>query len=381
MFDWVDFLDQRVQVITIRVADDADAFQIFETLNDRGLDLTIVDLLKNYLLGLGKEDIDQLQKDWIEIIDAFATGRDERTVTAFIRHYWSSLYGPVRERDLYRSLKRRVRSDIQAAELVRELQRSAPNYAALLDSTHYRWRELEIASSVVETLLRLELEQNRPLLLAVMDHFSSHELRRLLRYLISWSVRGLFVGGIGGGTTERYYSLAAVAVRKGQSRSAESVFSDLEAIVASDEVFRTAVAQRRLLRPALARYYLLGFNNFYSGSDESAIVSDEVFASFGIDYVLPRRASESDWPGFRGESIRQNTLRLGNQVLVQKNIKLPSGGWSVRRQALLESGIKLNQTVAEFEEWTPAAISEIQARMADAACKIWPLRPNEHGSI
>lgn len=46
---WIQLLDSRVRAIVVTVRDDVDAFLIFETLNDRGLALTVADVVKNYL--------------------------------------------------------------------------------------------------------------------------------------------------------------------------------------------------------------------------------------------------------------------------------------------------------------------------------------------
>ncbi len=56
LLDWVRYLAERVRVIIVEVPNEADAFLIFETLNDRGADLTIADLLKNYLLDEREND-------------------------------------------------------------------------------------------------------------------------------------------------------------------------------------------------------------------------------------------------------------------------------------------------------------------------------------
>lgn len=44
--DWVKFLDQRANVVVVRVADQAAAYRMFETLNDRGLRASQADILK-----------------------------------------------------------------------------------------------------------------------------------------------------------------------------------------------------------------------------------------------------------------------------------------------------------------------------------------------
>ena len=62
LLSWVDLLDSRVRIIVVTVKDDADAFLIFETLNDRGLSLTVADVVKNYLFGLCRNDIEAAEQ-------------------------------------------------------------------------------------------------------------------------------------------------------------------------------------------------------------------------------------------------------------------------------------------------------------------------------
>lgn len=48
---WVSFIQHRALAVLLRVPDDADAYRMFETLNDRGLRTSQADLIKNYLFG------------------------------------------------------------------------------------------------------------------------------------------------------------------------------------------------------------------------------------------------------------------------------------------------------------------------------------------
>ena len=106
----------------------------------------------------------------------------------------------------YASIKERVVTQAQVVDFVGDLQKAAVVYAALLSSNHEDREALgPTVRSSIESLLRLELEQNRPLLLAALQHFQTKEKKKLLRALVSWSVRGLIVGGIGGGSAEKAY--------------------------------------------------------------------------------------------------------------------------------------------------------------------------------
>ena len=63
--DLVDYLLNNVKVIWLTAASDANAFVIFETLNDRGLELATSDLLKNYIFSLAGDRLGEVQKHWI----------------------------------------------------------------------------------------------------------------------------------------------------------------------------------------------------------------------------------------------------------------------------------------------------------------------------
>jgi hypothetical protein len=57
----IECLNARVLVIRIDVKDDYDAFLLFETLNDRGLELSEADLLKNRLFAVSAENLPDVQ--------------------------------------------------------------------------------------------------------------------------------------------------------------------------------------------------------------------------------------------------------------------------------------------------------------------------------
>lgn len=95
-----DWLIEKVYLIEISAASDEDAYTIFETMNDRGLSLTPLDMLKGYLLA-NISDIGQRNEAarlWRERIEALRKlGKDEDTdaVKAWLRARYAN---SVRER-------------------------------------------------------------------------------------------------------------------------------------------------------------------------------------------------------------------------------------------------------------------------------------------
>lgn len=373
---WVQFVEDQVRAIFLEVSSESDAFLIFETLNDRGADLTIADLLKNYLFGRAGSKLDVVRDAWMQSLGTLEISAENVLFTTFLRHYWSSYYGAVRERDLYRSIKEHVTTEINAVDFAEDLQKAANMYAAILHGDHDYWTEMGTsAKENIETLLRLNLEQNRPLILAALQHFPQAEVRKLIRSIVTWSVRGLIVGGIGGGKTERTYCEAAVKIRKGDVKTTDELFQEISRIVPSDDEFQSAFALARVPRSTLARYYLVALEKGIQGELEPELVPNENEEQVNIEHILPQRATEEDWGAHFAEDERGDYIyRLGNMALLKKgpNGRIGNKAFSEKKPVLMSSSFELTKQVATETDWTPEAIKNRQAGLAKLAVSVWP---------
>lgn len=98
--NWVDFLERRARVIWVSVPDESSAYVIFETMNDRGLELSATDLIKNYLFGRAEEKLEVVKQNWFTMMGALETVEESEVVRTFVRHYWISRHGVVRSQEL-----------------------------------------------------------------------------------------------------------------------------------------------------------------------------------------------------------------------------------------------------------------------------------------
>jgi len=366
LLDWISFLDQRARVIAVRVRDDADAFLIFETLNARGVELSAADLIKNYLFGLCRSRLEYAQEIWTSVLQSLDEVSASTELTTFLRQWWSSQNGATRERDLYRRLKANVQSEDQALEALQDLRLTAPRFAAMLSPEHEFWDTFpDRTRKSVAVLLDLGLEQFRPLFLAATGKFSPPETDRLLRSLVHWSVRGLIVGGIGGGTTERYYAEAAVRVNNERSNSTQSVFDELTPVIPDDEEFRSPFASRRVPRLKLASYYLR------SVSERTSLPTEPASAFRTAPLITARNAHLI--LGRDGEATQRVAAdarsRLGNLVLLPRGTEIQDAD-----DRYLEMALSHDLVVPDaLDETDPADVVRArQARMSDLAIAIWP---------
>jgi hypothetical protein len=372
---WVAYVRDRVRVIVVDVPSEADAFLIFETLNDRGADLTIADLLKNYLFGKAGRRLDEVRDGWMQALGALDLASEASLFTVFLRHYWSSKHGATRERELYKSIKEEVTNETGAVALVKELQKAAALYSAIQSSDHDFWAKMGTATrNNVETLLRLELEQHRPLLLAAMQHFTEAELKKLLRSLVAWSVRGLISGGIGGGTTERAFCEAAMKIRDGSAKTTADLRNELTSIIATDDEFERAFSIARVPKASLARYYLLTLERQASGESEPELIANDDEERVNLEHILPKTARQADWPQFSEDDAKAFVHRLGNLALLSKgpNGRIGNKPWAVKKPVLLKSQLRLTKAAGQETDWTKRVIQDRQVALARDAVKAWP---------
>ncbi len=365
---WVTFLDRTVRVIVVRVRDDADAFLIFETLNARALELSAADLIKNYLFGLCRHRLEVAQESWATMSRSIEASASSTEITTFLRHWWASRNGAVREKELYRRLKRAVQSQDQALTMLEGLSTSAPLYSAMLSSGDEYWVGRPSSSGgSIAVLLELGLEQYRPLLLAALARLSDVEASRLLQALTAWSVRGLIAGGIGGGTTERYYAEAAVRISNGRVGSADQVLSDLDPVVASDEDFESTFAVRRVTRTRLLHYYLRAM------SEGIPVPIRDVTDTVAVP-IFPRSDPTGLWADYIDPDVLHGTsMRIGNFVLIARDhsAELPRDP-----QARIQQLTTLDLVAGGIaRSWSVEAVADRQRYLARLAVATWPRRP------
>lgn len=377
---WLDFIDERALVTTVKVPTEADAFVIFETLNARGARLTVGDLLKNYLFMRAERRLDAVRTDWITALTALDMTAEDEEFVSFLRYHWSSKHGAVRERDLYASIRENITTSAQAVTYATELAEAARLFAALHSSSHELWKTSGYTSTTrdtVETLGTLGLEQIQPLLLAVMQHFTPAQIRRTLKAVVSWSIRGLVVGGIGGGRTETAYCNAAVKVRSGAIKDAASLLSELTDIVPEDGLFLDEFKRTRQTRPALARYILLALERTRMKTTEPELVPNKNEDEVNLEHILPRNAKQGDWPSFPSDEVSRWSARLGNLVLLKKteNTRIGNKAWAVKRPKLKTSSLRLTKSAAVNADWTRVEIEARQQELAKLCVATWPRKP------
>ena len=373
LLDWLDFVEEKAKVIKVLVPGDSNAFTIFETLNDRGLDLAISDLLKNFLFHRsGQDRLKESQTHWTAMTGLQEATAEDDIVVAFLRHYWSSVYGLTRERDLYKAVKKKITNPKQAADLAGKLHESAKRYAALSNTSHQLWNKYgATAQGHVATLNTLRMTQMRPLLLAILDHFKPAEAQRAFRYLVSCAVRLLMVGGRGGSVESRY-SEAAMNIRRKAIKDAAGVRQAMKTVYPADRQFRDAFAIATVSKEYLARYYLRALERAERNEKAPEFIPNANEEEVNLEQVLPQEPG-NNWKHLTGDRCKELYKRIGNFALMKstENSTIGNASFDDKRKVLAKSSFRLTKVMGKSLAWDEDAITARQNYLADLALKTW----------
>ncbi len=371
--EWVNFLERSAHVIWVTVPDESAAYIIFETMNDRGLELSATDLIKNYLFGrAGNNRIEQVKTNWNTMTGALDTIAESEIVKTFVRQYWISQYGVVRSSELFSALKETKQSELDVVSFSDELVAAVGRYVPLLNSTHSLWNEYRPeARKAVATLDILGLVQTRPLLLAVMDKFAADQITLVLTAMVSWAVRLLISGKQGTGALETVYGTAAEEVTQGKLTTAGDVAKKIHPQIPNNTQFESEFAVANVGKAHLARYYLRAMERHEMNDPEPYLVPNDAMT---LEHVMPEKQSV-DWQHISIQDHETFVSRIGNLVLLKSgfNSKLSSKGFNDKKPVLAESDLKLTKMAAKYEQWEKDQIEDRQRQLAQIAVKTWPI--------
>ena len=122
--EFIENIADKLLFTVMIVEEESNAFKLFETLNARGVQLSSVDLLKNYLFSMASNnaqedaDIKHMESDWNTLTDCV----QDKDLTQLVRYYWSSNYKRVPKKELFKEVKQEINTPQKAFELVRALE-------------------------------------------------------------------------------------------------------------------------------------------------------------------------------------------------------------------------------------------------------------------
>lgn len=369
----VNHLKERVKILVLSVSDEADAYQIFETLNDRGRSLDTLDLLKNHLFSKAKSGLPEVKQKWAVLKENL---QDSDPKNRFLSHFWSSLHGRTSASGLFRAIRDQIASAQDALSFSNKLADSSRIYEALRSGSSPIWNDHSIETRKnIDVLRLLDAQQALPILLAAHDVFQIDEFRKLTRLLVVMAVRYNFIGEERTGVAANYYSDLPKPIREKKITKTAQVFRELKPIYPGDSSFFDAFKVKSVADTRRARYLLAEIENSISPT-EKVVNSDP--DEVNLEHILPRNINQhwrAEDTGVAADEHRDFVNRIGNLALVpkSKNKKAGSKSFSEKKDDLFSGCEEFSTTVGvcEYDVWNRDSIEDRQNYLASLAIKAW----------
>ena len=380
LYDLAKYLRDRVKIVVMNVASTANAYVIFETLNDRGLDLSVLDLVKNHLFGRSGTHLDEVQSNWIAMLSSLV-GRQSDD---FLKVFWTSRWGRIQRGKLFDQWRIKYGSltPTKVTALSAELNQAADRFSALEAPDHDVWNSYSSACKrAVKSLSVLGSRQTWPVMLAAFETFDANEMERLLNLLIILTVRYQTVGKRRTGLLEIASARIARGVFAGELNSPQKVWKEYSQLVPNDKEFLEDFGRWYERKASRARYILAElekaeFKHSHQGAYPEKIPPWEELT---LEHVFPVNPG-SEWsdemkadPELREEYVH----RLGNLCLLQKKPNKEASGKGFpfkKEQILAKSELTLTSAIGQsYDKWDRASIEHRQEALGNLALIAWPL--------
>jgi uncharacterized protein with ParB-like and HNH nuclease domain len=367
----------NLKVILVKLEDEDDAYVIFETLNTRGKDLALADLVKNHLTKhiKGKNPAsDEVKIKWKQLLETIEGSSADLETDAFIHHYWLSKYDYLPAKKLFKVLKKRITVEKSSAFLDSLLEDSVL-YRSMSEPGYGKWakEEGEIARAL-SALTTFRVVQQAPCVLSLLREYRvTRKLKKKhvedaviaiekFHFLFTAVTSQRSSGGISG-------MYAALGRRLSEAKNTHEAVKIIQELKQKLRDRVPSIGEFKALFPniiftdnvtkqkKLVKYVLIGLER----ARTNAAVVD--YDQMTIEHL----ASQS----LIGQSGCDDALigQVGNLLLVSEEVNslLMNKSFKDKKRILTENGYKLPKVVEQATAWGAAEIKQRTDEIADMA--------------
>lgn len=368
----------NLSIILVTLDDEDDAYLIFETLNTRGKDLALSDLLKNHFVRhlKTKNSVDAAKLKWEKLLDLIYSSEADLDPDNFIVHSWQSRYDMVTKGKAFKKIRGAITKP-KAKEHLDLFLEDAQLWRAIFEPTfRFSKNEKEVLRSLL-ALREFRVVQPVPGILSLLR---AHEkavikykkLRDTLQAIenFHFGFTAVTSSRSSGGISGMYSSFGRKLFEATDPETASSAISDLL------EKLRERVPSPTEFDAGFEQLIFTKYNTSHRATVRYAlqkIALQEAQPALGetedltIEHLLPQ-----------SEIIDDNSAgiigQIGNLILVDSatNESLGTKDYEAKKKILQEKGYKLPNLLLESPAITPELIKQNTMRISNLAReKIW----------
>jgi hypothetical protein len=405
----LDLLARVKQAILVKleVESSSDAFTLFESLNNRGIPLTPIDIIKNSLLAAADKkrpkglSADHVFEQWSELLRDL--GDDYKIQERFFRHYYNAFRDElpsvpkvqvatrsnlikIYDRVIDVDLERRLDDILLCGGLYRRI-------VGNLDADEAR----DSFDEALANLARVQGAPSEALLLYLMAYrdareMSDEQLTEVTEVQTSFFVRRNLTGSPASNLLQRLFMsiISEVSGMTGQ-RIVETVRRRLRKVVSSDTEFYAKLTGPLYNENAdVTRYILIALARDAMTKETFTDLWEREGRNYKwtIEHILPQGSGlPKDWQSMLGGAEaaaavqQQHVHRLGNLTITGYNSTLGNRSFAYKKNRKdikgkyvgFKNGFDLNSDVVSASQWTEDEIEIRTKKLAKRALELFPL--------
>jgi len=352
--------------MSIETQDMNEAFIIFETLNARGRELEIADLLKNHVFRTAGDNIADAKVSW----DTMIANLDGINPTKFIRHYWNAQHRFVREKDLYMVIRRTINSPVKVTALMNDLVHLSELYTSLNHPHQMTYFKEPTLIEQNKEINNLGAQSYYPIIMAiVIKGFSEAEISTIHSVIECFIVRNFTVAGKTANRSEKNFSGIAQKIAQNELKTVDEVVQAINSLIISDEEFYESFKLFEVKRSDVIRYLLRKIHNH--SSMETRIIPDN--EAVHIEHILPKKIRHVDDWKIDADKHKEYLNRFGNVTLLgqEYNRSAVNKDFESKKEIYQKSEIPMTLDLINYREWTVEDIERRQEGLAKDALEVW----------
>ncbi len=341
--------------------------KIFESINSTGLELSLADLIRNYLL-MDDTNQDELYENYWSVIEKNV---GYRNLGDFVINFLNSrISKSVNSENAYRLFKEHCEENhLSHEDVLKELQRTSKYYGAFIGENHYYSKKV---SDYLRTFYTIKQTTILPFLFRVFNDFEEKNidevtLCRVLDYLLTYLVR-----------------ITACEINKNLSKFMKSMYdrvmdgnydnyyekfviflNDLRANdrMPTDREFKEALIYKPLYKKPICKFVLSVIEN---STKEHIDISN-----LTIEHILPQKENAAVWKKEVGDDygrVYELYLHtLGNLTITGHNSELGTKSFHDKKNIIRDNSKAniLNKEVLSAESWNESSILNRARALSD----------------
>ena len=362
-------------VVRIDTQDAASAFILFESINNRGVPLTPMDLIKNSMISsLKNQSAEQTNEEWQQIINNL---NDYDVQVRYLRHFyqafkpigliWDKDKGKdkITKNDLIQTYTAAIKQ--QPENVLRELISKSKIYHALsfpediaANSAFVRYQ-----NKLVD-LKKLGIAPAYTLLLLLFDQYPQQDFSGLLNYIEQWFMVRHLTNIPATSRTDDIFITAAKTQHEKYDEAA--LIAQLQQALPDAKYIKQSLENKYLYEDNvhLTRYILVYLEQ-KQRTDENAVDfwanTDKGKPVWSVEHIYPQKPKTGEWP----DDCKEWLHSLGNLTLSAYNSNLHNRSFVGKSQVIDENGndiglksgnVKINDYLCDKTEWNAEHIKK-----------------------